>query len=110
MDVVFLERHAIDLFWFVLILWTRIEGKNPDEGSKAVRSKELLQLFGEDHLQFLPTTFVNKSAVRTKVAVGISNVRLDIVDGGAVHKVSPKHMNDGTFLFGKFYTFNAYRR
>ena len=83
------EGHAVNAVWIVLVLRSRIVFEYGDEAVALAFRDFFEQFLWETHFQQVLCRLGGKSADGLGMAVGISNVGLDVVNGCAVHQVGP---------------------
>lgn len=91
-DVATGEGHTVDAVVVVVIAWTGVLGENAAKGFSLLSGESSSHLHRHLHLQRLPLLFIDEAAAGLGMAVGISDVWLDVEDGCAVHQVGPQHM------------------
>jgi len=89
------EVHLVDALAVRVIRRARVAGKHLNQGCRIITHK-LEQLGGAFDCQDAPLWCDGKPARRIWVRICVRQVRLDIVDGGAVHKVRPAHVKHET--------------
>ena len=103
MDVVAGEAHAIDLSRVVVVVRPGVEGKRLPQSVELLGQELLRHFIRNIHIKLLPIVAIDKAAARLGVRVGIGNVRLDVVDGRAIHQVGTGNMNYWTLLRSEFH-------
>ena len=85
------ELHAVHPLRVVLVGGARVTCQYAGQGG-AVGLRHLCQQFGRElYLQTVELGLAGKALGGIRVAVGIGDVRLDVVDGGAIHQVGTAH-------------------
>ena len=85
MDIEALKGHAIQLLVVGMIMGTRVEFEYLSQRFKLCVAEKLKPAVGNIYLKTLHGVAIDKTRAGFCVAVGIGNVGLDVVNGGAVH-------------------------
>ena len=73
---------------------TRILGKQLSERRGIFGAHSFAQILGELDFKGMPVFFGDESAAGVRMAVGVTQIRLDVVDWGAVSEVGARYMYD----------------
>ena len=109
-DIKIGKRHPIDAFWVFLIAGTRVESQHFSQRSQFFIGKALAKGFWYYHFQFLPLRVIHETTSSLRVAIGIGDIRLDIVDRGSVHQVCSLYIDKWAEFLVFYNLVDAYTR
>ena len=110
LDIVTSVWHTILAVRVIMVTRTGVLRKEFTQGLKLIGSKLAGNSIGDYHLQRLPRPLVDKAGAGSRVSIRVGYIRLDVIDGRAIHQVSAKHMNDRSLTAGQVYFIYAYAR
>lgn len=88
-----MERHAVDTLGVVLIMRSRVEGKDFGE-LLCFRRRNLGKNLGvEFNFKVVPSAVVGEAATGIRVSVSVGDVWFDVVDWRTVHQIGSAYDN-----------------
>ena len=104
------KQHSVHFLGNVLILRTRVKLKHTTQRLQLFLCERRNHIIRHFHLKPADGVIVDKAAAGVGMGVGINHIGLNVVDGSAVHKVGPKHMNQRTIGRVELQLRNPHRR